>query len=181
MGNQGTTSRSPLATISPASKPGERGFTLVEILIVCIILGILAAVVVPQFSNATYQARENTLKDDLRYLRTQVLVYKAQHRDVAPGAGGSVFLDQMTSFTDDSGNINATKTSTFKYGPYLSRMPSNPLAPTEKTAIMISNASDLSSAIDESDPAGWIYNPATLQIIANQSGSDTNGVPYSQY
>ena len=90
-------------------------------------------------------------------------------------------MDQMTMFTDENGTTNATKTATFKYGPYLSRMPSNPLAPTEKTAIIISNASDLSTIVDESDPAGWIYNPATLQIIANQSGSDTNGVLYSLY
>jgi hypothetical protein len=110
-----------------------------------------------------------------------LLVYKAQHRDVAPGAGGAVFLDQMTMFTDENGNTNATKSAVFKYGPYLSRMPANPLAPTEKTAVMISGAADLSTVIDDSDPAGWIYNPATLQIIANQSGSDTNGVPYSQY
>jgi general secretion pathway protein G len=146
-----------------------------------VILGILAAVVVPQFSNATFQARENTLKDDLRYLRTQILVYKAQHRDVAPGSGSAVFMDQMTMFTDDNGTTNATKSAIFRFGPYLSRMPSNPLAPTEKTGIMISNNSDLSTVIDETDPAGWIYNPGSLQIIANQSGSDTNGVLYSQY
>lgn len=159
----------------------RRGFTLVEILIVVVILGILAAVVVPQFSNATYQARENTLKDDLRYLRTQVMVYRAQHRDVAPGAGSADFMDQMTLYTDESGNTNATKTGTFRFGPYLSRMPANPLASTEKTDVLISNATDLSTVIDDSNAAGWIYNPATLQIIANQSGSDTNGTLYSTY
>jgi general secretion pathway protein G len=169
------------ATSLAAAGGNQRGFTLVEILIVVVIIGILAAVVVPQFSNATYQARENTLKDDLRYLRTQITVYKAQHRDVSPGSGGASFMDQMTLYTDEGGNTNASKTSTYKFGPYLARMPSNPLAQSEKSAVKISSASDLTSEIDDTDPSGWIYNPATLQIIANQSGSDTNGTLYSTY
>src|SRR5215203_4279561 len=60
-------------------------FTLIEILIVIVILGILAMIVIPQFSNASIQARENTLKDDLRFLRLQVQVFAAQHRDTPPG------------------------------------------------------------------------------------------------
>src|SRR5690242_11487939 len=60
-------------------------FTLIEILIVVVILGILAMIVIPQFSNASAQARENTLKDDLRFLRLQVQVFAAQHRDTPPG------------------------------------------------------------------------------------------------
>src|SRR3954469_12888331 len=88
----------------------RRAFTLIEILIVLVILGILATIVVPQFSNASMTARENTLKDELRYLRTQVVVYKAQHHDVPPGypngdrstaATGPDFIAQMTKPTDE--------------------------------------------------------------------------------
>src|SRR5262245_49632233 len=70
------------------ARRSARAFTLVEILIVVVILGILATVVIPQFTSATHETRENTLKDCLRYLRTQVLVFKAQHRDVPPGYPG---------------------------------------------------------------------------------------------
>src|SRR4051812_32333230 len=91
-----SSSRTPISRshlgrcVSRAFLRGDRrtsrgGFTLVEILIVVVILGILATVVIPQFSNASQEARENTLKDDLRYLRIQIQVYKAQHRDVPPG------------------------------------------------------------------------------------------------
>jgi len=63
----------------------RRGFTLIEILIVVIVLGILASIVIPQFSNASQESREATLRDCLHYLRTQVQIYKAQHGDVAAG------------------------------------------------------------------------------------------------
>ena len=39
----------------------KSGFTLIEILIVVIILGILAAIVIPQFSNASNDARKSSL------------------------------------------------------------------------------------------------------------------------
>lgn len=155
----------------------RRGFTLVEILIVLVILGILAAIVVPQFSNASHQARENTLKDTLRYLRTQVSVYKAQHLDVAPGAGSSDFVLQMTMATDGDGNTNALNTTVFKFGPYLLRMPANPL--NNLDTIKLSSSNDLTTEVD--DTTGWIYNPTSQAIIVNQSGSDTNGTPYAQY
>src|SRR5207244_9102206 len=83
-------------------------FTLIEIRIVITILRIIATIVLPQFSTASNTARENMLKDELRYLRTQIVVYKAQHHDVNPGyPGGDTtksatdtdYLQQMTLHT----------------------------------------------------------------------------------
>src|SRR4051812_16591883 len=103
--NQGRSAGLPTPLIP---RRGHGAFTLIEILIVVTILGIIATIVIPQFSNASVTARENMLKDELRYLRTQIVVYKAQHHDVAPGyPGGDLaqtptaasFSDQMVKHT----------------------------------------------------------------------------------
>ena len=62
----------------------KSGFTLVEILIVVIILGILAAIVIPQFTNASQDARESALLSQLQTLRSQIELYKLQHMDKLP-------------------------------------------------------------------------------------------------
>jgi len=62
----------------------RKGFTLVEILIVVIILGILAAIVIPQFTNASQNARESSLQSILQTLRSQIELYKLQHGDTLP-------------------------------------------------------------------------------------------------
>ena len=81
---------------------------------------------------ASATARENTLKDELRYLRTQIVVYKAQHHDIPPGypngdrtvsATGPDFVAQMTKPTDEYCVTNPSATAVFKFGPYLSAMP----------------------------------------------------------
>src|ERR1700753_1464663 len=62
----------------------RRGFTLVEILIVVIILGILAAIVIPQFTNASNDARNNSVASTLQTARSQIELFKIQHGDTPP-------------------------------------------------------------------------------------------------
>ena len=68
----------------------KKGFTLVEILIVVVILGILAAIVIPQFTNASEEARQNNLKANLQTLRSQIELYKIDNFGTAPDPLGDL-------------------------------------------------------------------------------------------
>jgi len=106
-----------------AQRRNNKGFTLVEILIVVIILGILAAIVIPQFTNASTDARKNSLTSQLQTVRSQIELYKLQHNDALPDFAGKQW-GQMTAQTDVTGSTTAT---TKDFGPYLQQTPTNPL------------------------------------------------------
>lgn len=164
-----------------------RGFTLVEILIVVIILGILASIVIPQFSNASHEVREAMLKDDLRFLRTQIAVFRAQHRDISPGypggsstssASSSDFVAQMTEYSDDFFHLSATPSNSCPLGIYLERMPVNPLNGLD-TMLVVPDGQSLPTTAD--GQYGWIYQASTQQVLSDATGNDGNGTAYITY
>jgi type II secretion system protein G len=59
-------------------------FTLVEILIVVVILGILAAIVVPQFTNASDDAQAGNVATQLSTIRNQIELYRARNSGSLP-------------------------------------------------------------------------------------------------
>jgi general secretion pathway protein G len=149
----------------------KRGFTLVEILIVVVILGILAAIVVPQFTQASTEAKYNSLCSNLQSMRSQIELYKVQHNDIAPAL--ATFAAQMTETSTVLGATSGNKVRVVAtghiYGPYLERVPANPfndLATLEASG----TAGD--------DGAGWEYNAATGEIFADDSGV-TNTIAHS--
>jgi prepilin-type N-terminal cleavage/methylation domain-containing protein len=86
----------------------RRGFTLIEILIVVVILGILAAVVIPQFTNATDDASLSAARTQLQTLRSQIEVYRAQRGGYPTSDGSNAgadmdsngFVDQWDDMID---------------------------------------------------------------------------------
>ena len=99
------------------------GFTLVEILIVVIILGILAAIVIPQFAGATEEARRTNVQSVLQTLRGEITLYRAEHRDILPDLTNAGW-NPLLAPTDIDGNPAAAGKT---YGPYMRSMPKNPL------------------------------------------------------
>jgi general secretion pathway protein G len=158
----------------------------VEILIVVIILGILAAMIIPQFSNAARTSRESVLREDLRFMRSQIQVYQAQHNGVAPGYPGGdasqtptaeAFVDQMTQYTSMGGAVSATSDATHNLGQYLSRMPENPI--NDLDTVQIVSGGTFPEQADDSH--GWVYKPATLRFASDAIGSDAEGRAYFSY
>jgi prepilin-type N-terminal cleavage/methylation domain-containing protein len=120
----------------------RKAFTLVEILIVVVILGILAAIVVPQFTNATQDAQAGNLKAQLSSLNRQIELYRARTNGSVP-AVGTIWSDLIT-------------------GGYIKNAPVNPAFPGGGTA-----ASDVATATDGtgSATAGWTLTSADSGTI----------------
>ncbi len=90
----------------------RHGFTLIEILIVVVILGILAAIVIPQFTDAAGEANRANLQSQLQTIRSQIELHNVQWPATAYDEFAAVgtFWDRLV---DNN---------------YLERMPKNPLA-----------------------------------------------------
>jgi general secretion pathway protein G len=121
------------------NRNSKKGFTLVEILIVVIILGILAAIVIPQFTSASQDARKNAVKSMVQTLRSQIELYKLQHGDQLPDlvTDWDPFLQQTTY-----GGQN--------FGPYMQSAPRNGL--TNSDVVADGDAVGAAAATD-----GWVY------------------------
>src|SRR5207249_6284064 len=95
-------------------------FTLIEVLIVVVIMAILAATIIPQFTDSTKDAKASTVKFNLATLRSQIQLYRTQHSGVCPTGT----LAELTTTTDISGTAGTG--AAFVYGPYLRDLPVNP-------------------------------------------------------
>jgi len=165
----------------------QRAFTLVELLIVIVLLGILAAIVLPGFSTASATGRASMLADDLRVLRTQVQIFKSQHVGVAPGypdgdptgaPAEAAFIAQMTKASKLDCSTADVGTPGYDYGPYFRAIPANPFN-GKSTVQVLANGAAFPAAGGNSH--GWVYQPATLTFKGDCTGSDQKGTAYFEY
>ncbi|HZL99218.1 MAG TPA: prepilin-type N-terminal cleavage/methylation domain-containing protein [Planctomycetota bacterium] len=151
------------------------GFTLVEILIVVAILGLLAAIALPQFTSRKEQSSSAAMVSSLSVLRTAIDSYWTQH-DEFPGQGGAVeFADQLLKPTNRAGTVG-TGTG-FGYGPYLrsGKLPVNPLT-GESTVQVVAAMPNAPGG-----PEAWIYASSTGEIRCNVAGATEDGVDYFSF
>ncbi len=155
----------------------QDGFTLVELLIVVVILGVLAAIAIPQFSASTDDSKAAALDATLSNLRTAIELYYQQHGSYpsAVAAGGSfgavdteaAFVSQLVKFTSAAGAVSNTKDATYKYGPYLkkSTIPADPIK--NVATVEVINLGSLGMTATSGDPGGWKFDNKTGQLIVN--------------
>ena len=161
------------------------GFTLVEILLVVILLGILAAIVTPMLASASDDARSSALRDDLRTVRAQCELFAFEHNGLSPGypAGGgpadaATFAAQMLNPTDMNGTVGNRGEAGMDFGPYLLKIPINAVNGKD-TIKMIADGEAMPAA--PSDQFGWLYNASMRAIRADATGTDTGGDAFYGY
>jgi len=145
------------------------GFSLVELIIIVAVLGILAAIVVPQFQEDSTKAKEAVAKDSLRILRSVIELYAAQHGSVPPGYQN----DNATGIPSSVIFLDQTVTS----GRYLRKMPKNPFNNMD-SMLVIPNSGSLPTA---TGVFGWVYQPAIKTIKLDWTGNDKDGIAYFNY
>lgn len=92
----------------------ERGFTLIELVIVIVILGILAAVAIPKYEDMREQARVATIKGQLGSIRSAVAIQYARNAlngsATFPTLDGTIFADGRVP-KEPINNVSTVKTT----------------------------------------------------------------------
>ena len=142
----------------------RNAFTLVELVIVILILGILAAIAVPKLFDTSAKAIDNGVKQTLGTVRDAIELYAADNGTL-PGQGGTPDLP-----------LDLAK---YIRGPF----PNCPVgSPTDPDGVKYTNAAG--TIVGEATPAkGWHYNQETGEFIINFNGESNvaAGVTYDKF
>jgi prepilin-type N-terminal cleavage/methylation domain-containing protein len=138
----------------------RNAFTLVELLIVVVILGILAAVVVPQFTNATNEATSSNIKSQLQSLQKQIDLYMARNSGVHP----ITTMAQSWSLLISQGYLKAAPIN-----------PAQPAGPVGPTTVGVQSTAGQRGA----SGWAWVWNSADVAIYASYFNETTGQVTSS--
>ena len=134
----------------------ERGFTMTEMLMVTVIIGMLAAILLPNFTKQRPQAKITGTKANLENLRTAFALYKS-----VEGVYPDDALTKLYDGTSPSGSV------------YIGSIPYDLIG--DSNAVTTTKAAL---------PGGWFLDkglPTDYHIEINLTGMDANGTPYYEY
>ena len=149
-----------------------KGFTLVEILIVVVILGILAAIVVPQFTNASQDAIKGALNSQLQTINSQIELYRVQNAGSLPHADAADPMFLLTVAGHNGWGVLVEDD-------FLKDEPNNGYTGTSSCSSGVTAVTAATAA----GAVGWAYENTSGEVLANGYNNDldflANEVGYS--
>jgi type II secretion system protein G len=135
------------------SRESERGFTLIEMMIVVAIIAILVAILVPNFMRARAQAQTAACEGNLKEIATALELYQTDHE----------------AYPDVTSPTNVTSTDT-NLGQYLRQTPIDPVNPTGFYQYQVANYQSGDASYTIICPGS--HDPATLSAIGGTASAE---------
>lgn len=167
----------------------QRGFSLAELLIVIAIIAVLSTIVLLNMKGGEVTAKESALRSNVKVFREALQAYHADHgffacapNDYNSSGNLATLKNQLLWYTDLAGQPSQTKTSDFRYGPYLQKFPDNPFYNgTDKTklseVVIETTQERVMDAFQTAVAAGsgnngWYYEARSGLVVPNLGGND---------
>jgi general secretion pathway protein G len=135
----------------------QRGFTLIELMIVVAIISILAAILIPNFTHARAQAQTAACEANLREIATAFELYYADNQQYPAGANATIGANTISK-----NGVN-----------YLNTVPQDPSAATTG-ALYTWNSATTSNPPSYTITCPGLHDPQTLTKIANGVTTNTH-------
>ncbi|MGI6294836.1 MAG: prepilin-type N-terminal cleavage/methylation domain-containing protein [Armatimonadota bacterium] len=137
---------------SEVNKKSKKGFTLVELLVVIVVLAVLAAIVLPKFMDSSARSKESALKSDLKLVRTAISLFQA---DIGKYPNSLADLAE-SDVSKVKGKDGAAVSAGDWHGPYLESVVTDPISGQPFT--YDKNTGKVTSSASGSAMDGSLYN-----------------------
>jgi prepilin-type N-terminal cleavage/methylation domain-containing protein len=147
-------------------RKGERGFTLIELMIVVAIIGVLAAIALPKLAMTVERAREASTKGALMAIKSAIAMYYANSEGMFPSFIETSAAYDFSKYLDTLPPVKATHAG----------IGAGTLESPSGTEVQYTNDENVNT-----EGSGWLYNALSGRVYVNSSATDSKGMPYSTY